>query len=119
VTGRQSEENDSSVGWAERVIAYTLAMHHGAQSPRSELIRVWLISADGDVAREIADTFDKLFGITLTPGASAQVVRRAGTILQPVYEEIKEHIISSDHLTPDETGWRIGGHPRLAPRLGW
>jgi transposase len=60
---------------------------------------------------KITDTFDKLFGITLTPGASAQVVRRAGTILQPVYEEIKEHIIRSEHLTPDETGWRIGGHP--------
>ena len=36
---------------------------------------------------------------------------RAGKILQPVYEQIKERIKSSEHLTPDETGWRIGGHP--------
>jgi transposase len=60
---------------------------------------------------KIADTFDKIFGITLTRGACAQVVLRAGQILQPVYEEIKEYIKSSEHLTPDETGWRIGGHP--------
>jgi transposase len=60
---------------------------------------------------KIADTFDKVFGITLTRGACAQVVMRAGQILQPVYEEIEELIKSSAHLTPDETGWRIGGHP--------
>lgn len=60
---------------------------------------------------KIADTFAKVFGITLTRGACAQVVMRAGQILQPVYEEIEERIIDSDHLTPDETGWRIGGHP--------
>jgi transposase len=60
---------------------------------------------------KIADTFDKAFGISLTRGASAQIVLRAGKKLQPVYEQIKEKIIDSEHLTPDETGWRIGGHP--------
>lgn len=60
---------------------------------------------------KIADTFRTCYGITLTPGAGAQIVCRAGQILQPVYEQIKEHIQSSAHLTPDETGWRIGGHP--------
>jgi transposase len=60
---------------------------------------------------KIADTFDKLFGMTVTPGASAHVVMRAGQILRPVYNEIEQKIKSSEHLTPDETGWRIGGHP--------
>src|SRR5579859_1825833 len=60
---------------------------------------------------KIADTFQNLFGITLTRGACAQVVLRAGRRLQPVYEQIKERIKSAEHLTPDETGWRIGGHP--------
>ena len=59
---------------------------------------------------KIADTFAKFFGITLTRGACAQVVKRAGRLLQPVYQEIKEHIQTSKQLTPDETGWRIGGH---------
>lgn len=72
---------------------------------------VYLNKRAGMSYGKIADTFDKVFGISLTPGAAAQVVRRAGNILQPVYEEIQEHIKNSEHLTPDETGWRIGGHP--------
>jgi transposase len=66
---------------------------------------------------KIADTFHNLFGIDVSRGACAQVVLRAGQILQPVYEQIKEHIKSSNHLTPDETGWRIGGH--LVWLHGW
>jgi len=60
---------------------------------------------------KIADTFAKFFGITLTRGACAQIVLRAGHVLQPVYEQLQERLQSSAHLTPDETGWRIGGHP--------
>ncbi len=66
---------------------------------------------------KIADTFHNLFGIDVSRGACAQVVLRAGQILQPVYEQIKEHIKSSQHLDPDETGWRIGGH--LVWLHGW
>jgi transposase len=66
---------------------------------------------------KIADTFHNLFGIDVSRGACAQVVLRASQILQPVYEQIKEHIKSSNHLDPDETGWRIGGH--LVWLHGW
>lgn len=62
---------------------------------------------------KIADTFARVFGIPLTRGACAQIVLRGGHKLQPVYEQIKAHIINAEHLTPDETGWRIGG------RLAW
>jgi transposase len=60
---------------------------------------------------KISHAFDKLFGMKVTPGASAQVVMRAGKILKPVYDEIAAKVKSSEYLTPDETGWRIGGHP--------
>jgi len=66
---------------------------------------------------KIADTFDKFFGISVTRGACAQIVLRAGQRLQPVYEQIKERIKTATHLTPDETGWRVGGH--LAWLHGW
>lgn len=72
---------------------------------------VYLNKRAGMSHGKIADTFDKFFGIDISRGACAQVVMRAGRILQPVYEQIKERIIDSEHLTPDETGWRIGGHP--------
>jgi transposase len=60
---------------------------------------------------KIADTFAKFFGINVTRGACAQIVLRAGRRLEPVYEQIQEHMQTATHLTPDETGWRIGGHP--------
>ena len=60
---------------------------------------------------KIADTFLRAFGISLTRGACAQIILRAANILIPAYEMIKERIILSHHLTPDETGWRIGGYP--------
>ena len=60
---------------------------------------------------KIADTLQTFYGLRLTAGAGAQIVRRAGKILQPVVAEIREHIRTSAHITPDETGWRIGGHP--------
>ena len=72
---------------------------------------VYLNKRAGMSHGKIADTFQSLFGITVTRGACAQMVLRAGKILQPVYEQIQEHIQGSEHLTPDETGWRIGGHP--------
>lgn len=72
---------------------------------------VYLNKRAGMSHGKIADTFAKFFGISLTRGACAQIVLRAGQRLQPVYEQIKEHLKNSDYLTPDETGWRIGGHP--------
>lgn len=72
---------------------------------------VYLNKRAGMSYGKIADTFDKFFGIDVTRGACAQIVVRAGQVLKPVYEQIKQHIRNSEQLTPDETGWRIGGHP--------
>lgn len=79
--------------------------------PDAQAAVVYLNKRAGMSYGKIADTFQTFYGITLTRGAAAQVVRRAGGILQPVYADIQEHIRNAKHLTPDETGWRIGGHP--------
>jgi transposase len=79
--------------------------------PDAQAAVVYLNQRAGMSYGKIADTFQTFYGIPLTRGAGAQIVRRAGHILQPVYDEIKEHIQNARHLTPDETGWRIGGHP--------
>lgn len=59
---------------------------------------------------KIAHTMATFFGIPVTRGACAQVVRRAGRRLQPVYTQILDQLKTATHLTPDETGWRVGGH---------
>jgi transposase len=60
---------------------------------------------------KIAQTFDTLFGIDLSRGASAQIVLRAGERLAPAYQEIVREIQDADQLWLDETGWRQGGRP--------
>ena len=70
---------------------------------------------------KIAAVFQALFGITLTRGAGAQIVLRAGNRLQPAHEEVRQEIKAAACLTPDETGWRVAGqsawlHAWVAPR---
>ena len=60
---------------------------------------------------KVAAVFRALFGITLTRGASAQIVLRAGKRSQPAYEEVRQEIKAAACLTPDETGWRVAGQP--------
>lgn len=58
---------------------------------------------------KIVHALQTLFGIQISRGASAQVVLRAGQRLQPAYKEIKQELAQAKVITPDETGWRIGG----------
>jgi transposase len=60
---------------------------------------------------KVAAVFRALFGMTLTRGASAQIVLRAADRLGPAYQEVREEIKSAPCLTPDETGWRVAGRP--------
>lgn len=53
------------------------------------------------------------FGIDLTRGAAAHIVRRAGARAEPVYDAFKAMIPQRDTVYPDETGWKVGG------RLHW
>jgi len=58
---------------------------------------------------KIACVFDALSGIKLTRGASAQITPRAAGRLEAADQEVREEVKGSPCLTPDETGWRVGG----------
>jgi transposase len=58
---------------------------------------------------KVAGCLDKLFGIGLTRGASAQIVLRAAERCRPVYEAIRRAARDSPVVVPDETGWHVGG----------
>ncbi len=60
---------------------------------------------------KVATVFHALFGITLTRGASAQIVLRAADRLGPAHHEIEQEIKAAPCVTPDETGWRVAGQP--------
>jgi transposase len=60
---------------------------------------------------KIARVLSVIFGIRLTRGACTQIVLRAGQRLQLADAEIRERLARSTQVTPDETGWRVGGRP--------
>jgi transposase len=60
---------------------------------------------------KVATVLDRLFGISLTRGASAQIGLRAAARLEPDYQAILEELPHSAQIAADETGWRIGGQP--------
>jgi transposase len=62
---------------------------------------------------DIVTLFQDAFGVELTRGAAAHVVRRAGQRAQPLYEAFKGMIRRRPTVYPDETGWKVGG------RLHW
>jgi transposase len=78
--------------------------------PDAQAAIVYLNKHAGLSHGKIKDAFWTLFGIRVSRGASAQVVLRAGQRLQPAYQEIQKRLRKARVITPDETGWRVGGH---------
>jgi transposase len=60
---------------------------------------------------KVTRCLESLFGIRLSRGGSVHTVLRAAARCEPVYESIRQTVAQSDWVVPDETGWRVGGHP--------
>ncbi len=50
------------------------------------------------------------FGLSVTPGGLVQALQRAARRAQPTYAALIDQIRGSPVVTPDETGWKVGGH---------
>jgi transposase len=77
--------------------------------PDAQAAVVYLNKKSGLSHGKIADLFGQCFGIKITRGAASQIITRAARRLQPARREIVEQLKAATHITPDETGWRIGG----------
>lgn len=100
VRGRHSLQTSDATGAA------------GSQlGPNAQASIVYLNKRSGLSYGKIADFFKEASGIELRPSTATRVVLRAADKLQPTYAEIQESIKDSDVITPDETGWRLGGRP--------
>lgn len=51
----------------------------------------------------------QLGGIKLTAGGVVQAVARQARALEPTYGALIGGVRASEHVAPDETGWRVGG----------
>jgi transposase len=98
VRGRHRLQTSDAVGAAASQVG-----------PDAQATIAYLNKHSGLSYGKIADLLERTYGIHLTRSACAQAVLRAGRRLQPAYEEIKQHLRAAEHVTPDETGWRLGG----------
>ena len=50
-----------------------------------------------------------LFGLAITAGGVVAVLKRAARAAEPTYRALIEGVRNSGVVSPDETGWRVGG----------
>ena len=62
---------------------------------------------------KIATLFHQRLGLTLTRGAIVRALHRTARQAAPTYEALCQTVRGSPMVSPDETGWRVGG------RLHW
>jgi transposase len=60
---------------------------------------------------KVSRCLESLFGIPLSRGGSVHTVLRAAARCEPVYAAIRQAVGESPWVVPDETGWRVSGHP--------
>ena len=58
---------------------------------------------------KVAHLLRTTFGLQVTPGGLAHVLHRAARAAAPAYAELCEQVRNAPVVTPDETGWRVGG----------
>lgn len=58
---------------------------------------------------KIARFYQHHFGLTVTPGGLVHALHRAARHAAPTYAALLETVRHSSMVTPDETGWRVGG----------
>jgi len=59
---------------------------------------------------KIAQLLGDRFGLPVTRGGLVHAVHRAARQTQPTYEALCAHVRGSPIVTPDETGWKVGGY---------
>jgi len=59
---------------------------------------------------KIATLFQQQYRLTVTRGGLVQAVHRAARHAQPTYAALCTTVRGSPMVSPDETGWKVGGH---------
>jgi transposase len=97
VQGRHSEQISDALGAAASQIG-----------PRALATAAWLHKVCGMPLAKICAHFAAL-GLSVTPGALAQAMDRMARKSALTYEALKAELAAQAVVSPDETGWRVGG----------
>lgn len=90
-----------------QIVTATGAAAHGI-GPQLAALAAKLKHENGMPYRQMADLFQVLFGIKVTPGALAQGSQRLAEKLQTAHREIQSQVKQAEVIHSDGTGWKIG-----------
>jgi transposase len=99
VQGRESSQTSDATG----------AVGGVQIGPSTIAIAAHLNKACGMSYARIAEVFDQIFGLRVNRSSLARALLRLGRKAAPTYTNLIERIRGSPVVSPDETGWRIGG----------
>ena len=54
--------------------------------------------------------FREMFGLHIARATSVRSLLRTADKAQPAYQQVRQAVQDAPCVTPDETGWRVGGH---------
>lgn len=81
--------------------------------PRAVALATQLNKGLGLPYGKTAAVLEQAFGLAVTRGGLCQAIARVGRKAEPTYQRLVEQVRASPSVTPDETGWKVGG------RLWW
>lgn len=102
VQGRHPRQTSDAVGSAASQLG-----------PRAVAWATYLNKGLGLPYGKTAQVLREGWGLEVTRGGLCQAIARAGRKAEPTYQAMLERIRGSPMITPDETGWKVGG------RLWW
>jgi transposase len=98
VQGRHPRQTSDAVGSAASQLG-----------PRALALATQLNKGLGLPYGKTAAVLQQAFGLQVSRGGLCQAMDRVAHKAEPTYEALIEKVRSSPSVTPDETGWRVGG----------
>lgn len=102
VQGRHPRQSSNAMGSAASQLG-----------PRAVALATELNKGLGLPYGKTAAVLEQAFGLVVTRGGLCQAIARVGRKSEPTYRHLIEQVRTSPSVTPDETGWKVGG------RLWW
>jgi transposase len=98
VQGRHPRQTSDAVGSAASQLG-----------PRTLALATQLNKGLGLPYGKTAKVLQQAFGLRVSRGGLCQAMDRIASKAEPTYEALIEEVRRSPSVTPDETGWRVGG----------
>src|SRR5437660_2316190 len=98
IQGRHARQTSEALGAAASQLG-----------PRAIAIATQLNKQMGLSYGKTANVLQELFGLPVSRGGLSQALERVAKKAEPTYRKLIEEVRSSPSVTPDETGWKVGG----------